>query len=58
VTTAFEALEILDLFFAKLALRRSLCSFNREAGSFRFSAASDYALEILVVLSAILALFH
>lgn len=51
------ALESLDLLLAKLSLRRSLCSFNLEARSFWYSAASDFALAILFFLSAILALF-
>ena len=57
VTVGLEALEILDLRLAKLSLRRSLCSFNLEASSFWYSAASDFALEILFFLSAILARF-
>jgi hypothetical protein len=52
-----DAAESLDLFLAKLSLRRSLCSFNLEARSFWYSAASDLALAILFFLSAILARF-
>jgi hypothetical protein len=52
-----EAMESLDLFLAKLSLRRSLCSFNLVARSFWYSAASDLALAILFFLSEILARF-
>ena len=55
---ALAALESLDLLLAKLSLRRSLCSFNLEARSFWYSAASDLALAILFFLSAILARFR
>ena len=54
---ALVALEILDLLLAKLSLRRSLCSFNLDARSFWYSAASDFAFAILFFLSAILARF-
>ena len=50
-------MESLDLFLAKLSLRRSLCSFNLVARSFWYSAASDLALAILFFLSEILARF-
>lgn len=52
-----DAAESRDLFFAKLSLRLSLCSFNLDARSFWYSAASDFAFAILFFLSAILALF-
>jgi hypothetical protein len=56
-TDGLEAIESLDLFFAKLSLRRSRCSFNRVASSFWYSAASDMAFAILFFLSEILARF-
>ena len=42
------------LFLAKLSLLRSCCSFNLEASSFWYSAASDFALTIRFFFSAIL----
>lgn len=51
------AAESLDLFLAKLSLRRSRCSFNLEASSFWYSAASDLAFVTLFFFSAILARF-
>ena len=56
-TACLEAVESLDLLFARLSLRRSLCSFNLEARSFWYSAASDFAFAILFFFSAILARF-
>ena len=56
-TDGLEAIDSLDLFFAKLSLRRSRCSFNRVASSFWYSAASDLAFAILFFLSEILARF-
>nr|GMC98988.1 hypothetical protein CCACVL1_23992 [Ipomoea batatas] len=56
-TDGFEAVESLDLFLAKLSLRLSLCSFNLEASSFWYSAASVLALAILCFFWAMRALF-
>lgn len=56
-TDGLEAAERRDLFFAKLSLLRSRCSFNRVASSFWYSAASDLALAILFFFSAIRARF-